>query len=78
MYRKNLNFIPELLLIQDLVAGFYCQCPVGMTGELCDLDIDDCQSQPCLNGGHCRDLIGGFRCDCQHGYSGQLCEVNFK
>jgi len=27
-----------------------CLCPSGFTGRFCDVDIDDCASQPCVNG----------------------------
>lgn len=48
-----------------------------MTGRICDIDIDDCVGDPCLNGGQCIDQLGGFRCDCSGtGYEGENCELN--
>uniref|UniRef100_A0A663ECU1 Sushi, nidogen and EGF like domains 1 n=1 Tax=Aquila chrysaetos chrysaetos TaxID=223781 RepID=A0A663ECU1_AQUCH len=39
----------------------------------CD-EIDECLSQPCLNGGRCKDRIAEFLCLCEPGYSGHHCE----
>jgi len=34
----------------------------GWTGQLCDVNADECLSQPCQNGANCTDLLNGFRC----------------
>ena len=39
------------------------------------LDIDECQSNPCLNRGTCRNLENHYTCDCQPGYEGINCET---
>lgn len=39
----------------------------------CDVDIDECASQPCKNGGICNDLPGGFSCKCPDEFTGPLC-----
>uniref|UniRef100_A0A8C0EDJ7 Sushi, nidogen and EGF like domains 1 n=1 Tax=Bubo bubo TaxID=30461 RepID=A0A8C0EDJ7_BUBBB len=39
----------------------------------CD-EIDECQSQPCLNGGRCKDHVAEFLCLCEPGYTGHHCE----
>ncbi|XP_014113454.1 PREDICTED: protein crumbs homolog 2 [Pseudopodoces humilis] len=57
-------------------AGFLCHCQPGFTGETCFTNIDECESQPCQNGGLCQDLVNGFLCQCLPGYSGVECAVN--
>ncbi|XP_066057449.1 protein crumbs homolog 2 isoform X2 [Chamaea fasciata] len=57
-------------------AGFLCQCQPGFAGETCFTNIDECESQPCQNGGLCQDLVNGFLCQCLPGYSGVECAVN--
>ncbi|OPJ67614.1 crumbs-like protein 2 isoform B [Patagioenas fasciata monilis] len=57
-------------------AGFLCWCQPGFAGETCFTNIDECESQPCQNGGLCVDRIDGFLCHCLPGYSGVECAVN--
>ena len=44
----------------------------------CDnfLDIDECSSDPCMNGGSCFDLINGYRCTCDAGWTGTNCDTS--
>ncbi|XP_038601831.1 protein crumbs homolog 2 [Tachyglossus aculeatus] len=60
----------------NIAAGFVCQCLPGYAGADCSVDVDECASQPCVNGGHCQDLVDGFRCHCLPGYSGVTCMVD--
>ena len=38
------------------------------------LDIDECASAPCQNGGICTDIVNGHTCNCVAGYDGLNCE----
>ena len=37
------------------------------------LDIDECGSNPCENGGTCSDGVNGYTCNCNPGYDGDTC-----
>ena len=40
------------------------------------LDIDECASLPCENGGSCIDGVDIFTCECVDGYTGNQCETS--
>ena len=39
------------------------------------LDINECDSNPCLNGGTCMDEVDKHSCKCKPGYKGENCEI---
>ncbi|KAF0047041.1 hypothetical protein F2P81_000674 [Scophthalmus maximus] len=41
-------------------------------------DVDDCQSEPCENGGTCIDKIDSFLCLCLPSYGGDTCEKDIE
>lgn len=43
---------------------------VCFSGAKCEVDIDECDSAPCQNGGLCKDGMGGFQCQCKPGFLG--------
>ena len=59
----------------DMVEGFYCSCRPGYTGHVCELEVNECGSNPCQNGAICEDRLYGYNCLCPNGFSGVHCEV---
>ncbi|KAM8874516.1 sushi, nidogen and EGF-like domain-containing protein 1 isoform 2-T2 [Spinachia spinachia] len=65
--------------IDDCITGnpsFTCSCLAGFTGRRCQIDVNECASRPCQNGGTCEDQINSFLCHCPPGYTGSQCETD--
>uniref|UniRef100_A0AAV2KYH3 Sushi, nidogen and EGF-like domain-containing protein 1 n=1 Tax=Knipowitschia caucasica TaxID=637954 RepID=A0AAV2KYH3_KNICA len=65
--------------IDDCITGnpsFTCSCLAGFTGRKCQIDVNECASSPCQNGGTCEDQINSFVCQCPPGYTGVRCEFD--
>nr|XP_014347815.1 PREDICTED: protein crumbs homolog 1 [Latimeria chalumnae] len=52
---------------------YLCLCPMGWTGPTCEINIDECNSNPCVHG-NCTDGTGEYMCDCEPGYTGTSCQ----
>ncbi|XP_019904939.2 sushi, nidogen and EGF-like domain-containing protein 1 isoform X3 [Esox lucius] len=65
--------------IDDCITGnpsFSCSCLAGFTGRRCQIEVDECLSYPCQNGGTCFDQVSGFICQCPAGFTGTVCETD--
>uniref|UniRef100_A0A8C6NH18 Delta-like protein n=1 Tax=Nothobranchius furzeri TaxID=105023 RepID=A0A8C6NH18_NOTFU len=62
-------------LCLDLGNRLTCRCQQGFTGDRCEINVDDCASNPCRNAGTCVDGINSFTCTCTLGFSSKDCSV---
>lgn len=46
---------------------------IFIVGSNCEIDIDECQPNPCQNGGTCYDRVNGYECACTPTYMGKNC-----
>ncbi|GFQ74088.1 fat-like cadherin-related tumor suppressor homolog [Trichonephila clavata] len=58
-------------ICEEGTSGPVCKCQ-GYYGELCQYDIDECQTVPCASGA-CINLQGSFKCHCPPNMTGSLC-----
>ena len=46
----------------------------GFHGKRCELEYNECLSNPCANQGTCIDRVDKFECRCTIGYKGKTCQ----
>jgi len=60
----------QILKIQ---IDYSCNCTgTGFEGSKCDIEINECLSNPCRNYGECVDLTNNYLCNCKNGFSGSV------
>ena len=49
-----------------------CTCADGYTGTLCEVDVNECDSSPCVGeGSYCQNFENRFECVCPAGMTGK-------
>ncbi|KAG9341579.1 hypothetical protein JZ751_019092 [Albula glossodonta] len=71
IYTCHLGYTPLPRATQSICGsqGAWSQPPV------CE-EINECLSQPCLNGGTCRDRVASYLCECDDGFGGPRCQID--
>lgn len=52
---------------------YYCKCKNGFSGPHCNININDCDPNPCVHG-KCLDGVNTFDCVCDKDYWGVNCD----
>jgi len=72
---QPLGISQEPVPISSFVHRSGCDCSgTGYTGAQCEIQLNECASDPCKNGGTCVDGIQSFSCLCLPTFSGSICE----
>lgn len=62
-----------------MIKFLFKHSPAGTLGKNCDLNVNECLSNPCLNNGTCVETsINSYMCNCPPKYLGLNCEVLVK
>lgn len=69
--------LKNVLFNHSTASGFICACPPGFNGTTCEININECDSTPCMNGGTCIDAVNDFRCICPVGFFGDDCSREY-
>ena len=64
---------PWLVMLEVNIARYFFLQLVNR--HFCfSVDVIDCLSHPCKNGGTCQDKVNDFECICSYGFTGKACE----
>ena len=69
-------------MCNEAMLCFFSFRPIGIVvfiaGTNCKLNVDECASNPCKNGGTCHDQVASFSCSCVSGYvyTDEFCEYD--
>ncbi len=59
----------------NLLEDFFFFAFLSFSGTFCEIESDECHSNPCLNGATCVDEFNSYFCLCKPGFSGVHCET---
>lgn len=48
-----------------------CPLSAGLTGQFCEINVDDCEKKPCGVLSICKDTLNGYSCFCAPGFIGK-------
>lgn len=68
MYKINLSYSNKILANSLMIIDSLMHCSFRRC-----VDVDECQSKPCLNGGTCEDAVDSYTCLCALGYTDPQC-----
>ena len=71
MSHSSLELCFQLVCYSFYLAKSTFHIVTGFTGAVCEVDLNECESNPCQNSATCVDLIGYYSCQCTDGFTGK-------
>ncbi|KAI8486345.1 hypothetical protein Bbelb_358440 [Branchiostoma belcheri] len=71
--QNDFNLVIKTRFIKVVVETYHVAAKMRIEFLGCD-NNDDCQSNPCQNGGTCVDGLDSYSCNCTDRFSGDICE----
>jgi len=68
----SLSFLFSSLLFSSFFLSLNGACSLNL---LIKQGLDECSSNPCMNGGVCVDILLGYECWCRSNFVGKQCET---
>lgn len=65
----------QILSNPQVELGYQCSCLAGSAGTLCEINFDDCYSNPCQGLSTCVDGLQAFTCICPPWSTGETCSI---
>lgn len=56
----------------NATGSMMCSCLDGFTGDRCEIIVNNCKDQPCING-LCKNRHDSYVCECSPGWTGVNC-----
>ena len=58
-----MSFEVVVSFLQDLLNDYVCVCEAGWESKNCDVETNECDPNPCVNGATCVVSNSGMLCD---------------
>lgn len=65
----------NIVVFGSCPAPYFLNTTFLCVGENCEVDVNECESNPCHHGGTCIDQSNGYTCHCPPGWVGGSCEI---
>ena len=72
----------KIMRQNQLTHEYVCDCAAGFEGNVCEIDTNECDLDPCENGAACTEsatdnsvALGDYHCECHLGWEGQDCKI---
>lgn len=61
----------KLFMLCTIISRPHCSNEFPIAGKTCEIDVNECISNPCQNNATCVDDVNGYICECLPGFKGK-------